>query len=87
MFLKEILEKVNFEKSQPTTKKIMGNYPACKELRLFSQNSGGQFIFIIGCDTFCNLCKIVNFKFSKRCFSGQFQNEIGEKDENIYIYL
>ena len=32
MFLKEFLEKLNFEKSQLTTTK---DYPACKELKWF----------------------------------------------------
>ena len=34
VFLKEYFKKVNFEKSQQLTKKIIKNYPACKELIL-----------------------------------------------------
>ena len=33
VFLKELYEKVNFEKNQQTTKKHE-NYPACKELKV-----------------------------------------------------
>ena len=37
LFLKELFEKVNFEKKSADGKQIMKNYPACKELYTFSQ--------------------------------------------------
>ena len=34
VFLREFFENIDFEKIQQMTKKIMKNYPACKELRI-----------------------------------------------------
>ena len=38
IFLKELFEKVDFEKNRQTTKKIMKKYPACQELIFVFQN-------------------------------------------------
>ena len=42
MFLKEFFEKVNFEKKSADDKKIMKNYPACKEVFLILSHSAGN---------------------------------------------
>ena len=56
MFLKELLEKVDFEKNQQTTKKNVKKFPACKEFTLLMELFGIWLVHL-GVFSFVNIAK------------------------------